>query len=323
LSIEVPPTDQNSIHPLLDWLRPWGFSWLVNDAEAFAFQFPMEFLGADLNGDGTQGNPFAAEARHRGVGHPVATIQLRPGTTSERRWLYRWSPHGLPARVEGPDGERIRYHYYPFVANNPDSVLGSGNPPGPLDAHGGNVGFLARVVSQVTSSELAYSHLAMQKVPSLAGPYQYLSVGVATPSAALPSALTGIGLPPEQVDDLLATLGPNAVAASTTTSVAYNRAGYPRVVFLPTGSSSAVTDTDGRTISTVDPRGAVRETTYDLRGRPISRVTRDNAGNTLDESLTVFDEEDNVLMAVRALVPGAAVNPPPAQGAIIWRYSYT
>jgi RHS repeat-associated protein len=323
LSITAPPTDPNSIQPLLNWLKPWGFSWLVNDPEAFGFQFPIQLLGVDVNGDGTQGNPFAAEAKHRGMGQPILTIQLRPGTTTERRWRYRWSPHGLPARVDGPDGERIRYHYYPFVAGNPDSVLGSGNQPGPLDAHSGNLGFLARVLTQVMPSELAYSHVGLQKVSSLSGPYQFLGIGAATTASSLPSILAGIGLPQEQINDLLATLEPNATAASTTTSVAYNRAGHPRVVFLPTGSSASVTDTDGRTTSITDPRGTVHETTYDLRGRPVSRAKRDNAGNPLAQSLTVFDEEDNILMSVLALVPGAAVNPPPAQNAIIWRYNYT
>ena len=323
LSTAVPDADPRSIGPLLDSLRPWGFDWLRTDPQAFGFQLPLPLVGVDLNRDGEQGNRFATTAAARAVGLPVACLQWRPHGVPPRVWLFRWAPHGLPARVDGPDGDVTWHEYYLLAANDPDSALGNGGPPGPAHAQSGYAGFPGRTTRQVTGRTPDRSAQTPQPHIALAGPYAYLGIDAATTAAGLPAALATLGLPPEQIDDLLATLPADEAGARTSYGVGYNRAGHPNVTFLPTGTVLTTTDIDGRITRTVDPRGTAVEATYDLRGRPTRSATVSAGGDHLAETVAVFDEADQIITRVDALTPGGANVPSQPGAGVAWRYDYT
>jgi RHS repeat-associated protein len=321
LSASVAPSDPTSIDPLLDSLRPWGFHWLRSDPEAFAFQLPNALVGHDINGDGAVGNRFASGPSNRAVGLPVLSVEGKPGG-GVRTWFYRWSPHGMPTRIDGPDGRATMFEYYPKVDGDPSASLGGSSAPAATDVNAGWSGYLGQTTTRVIGERTPLI-AGQAPVKALPGPYGNLGIDPATTVAALPAALAALGLPQEQVQDLLAAVGQGASAAATWQAVSYNAAGQPDKVFLPTGVLAAVTDTDGRVTRVLDPRSTVTDLSYDLQGRRSRLTTTDSAGVVLAESLRVYDSDDSVTMTVDAMVAGAATDPPPPTDAIVWRMAYT
>ena len=305
-----------------------------------AWQLPVPLLGIDVNGDRALGNRFAASspagappsdpalvAARRAVGAPVAIINSRPGIAgSARVWTYSWAPHGLPGRVTGPDGDDLRHEYYPVDRAAPAGAFGDPDQRGPVLAHVGNRGMLARSTTRTHRPGRPETGPPVKTSP-LDGPYRWLPVtGLAPTSTAgeVHAALGDLALPDAMITDLLSTLTFDPLVepagARETVTFAYNPAGHLASTDSATGRTSQVTDTDGRLLSHSDAAGTTVTTEWDPHGHPIAGSTTGDAGLAA-EWAGEYDEEGRVTYHCQAVVAGGVADPANGQG-LVQRWEY-
>jgi RHS repeat-associated protein len=327
LSLASPDSDPSSIGGLLEALRPWGFAWVRADSEAMAWQLPVPLLDQDVNGDGQRGNRFAAAvpagapaldpgvvAARRGVGSAVAVIESRAGVASTaRRWLISRSPHGLPGRVEGPDGDILLHDYFELAA--PYGVPGQVPPAAQINA--GNRGMLARQTLRLQRPGWPTEGPATTPNEAMSGPYQWLPIAplpAATPRAQVEAALRGLALPAEMVADIVATTSddPTVVpaAARLVTNYAYNVAGHRIGAIDAVGARAWTTDTDGRIVTQVDPQGVISTIDWDAFGNAVAGHTK-GVASIAAEWIARYDEEGRLVFRSDGLDAGGLVNPAP------------
>jgi RHS repeat-associated protein len=337
LALKGTDTDPGSIGGLLEALRPWGFAWMRADSDAMAWQLPVPLLGTDVNGDGQLGNRFAdavaagapaldptVVAARRGVGSAVAVFESRAGVIgSARQWLISRSPHGLPGRVEGPDGEVVLHDYFELAA--PFGVLGQMPQPAQIDV--GHRGFLARRTVRLHRPDWPLVGPSNTPNQALSGPYQWLPIAqlpAATPRAQVEAALGGLALPAEMIADIVATTSadPTVVpaAARQVTNYSYNVAGHRIGEIDTVGSREWTTDTDGRTVKQVDEQGVITSTDRDGFGNAVAGRTTGVAGIAA-EWIARYDEESRIAYRSDGLDPGGLVNPAPGHALVSsWTY---
>jgi RHS repeat-associated protein len=311
LSLKVPADDPASLHPVLRELEGWGFHWARNpagdyDLDVIAdWQLPLELFGSDLNGDGVGGHRFAERPDQRAKGLPVAIISARPGGQARTTTL-RWSPHGLATWVEGPDGERETFAYYPLTPGVAPGPFGNDAPPSPGDADSGYRGMLARHTRSrfLSAYPAAWGPPGQAPCPMLRGPYQWL-LPANTSFFQVTQALHDLGLPASVVDDIRATSNRADPASQRMTGFAYTLTGQIRRIFTDTGETAVVSDPDGRSRQVQDQAGVRVEQRYDQFGQPVATLRYDSNGNQIGEIRRFFDVAGHLLSETVALEPGA------------------
>jgi hypothetical protein len=112
--------------------------------------------------------------------------------------------------VDGPDGSVVRHEYYPGDLAVAPGPFGDGTLPADDDVDVGYGGMLARI--RVRTHRPGHPEGGPPDPPAevLSGPYQWMLGAAApppgSPRAAIETALADLGLPPEIVADVLATL---------------------------------------------------------------------------------------------------------------------
>jgi RHS repeat-associated protein len=328
LSLKAAANDPASLAPCLAELEGWGFFWVRTASGEYdlpvvtSWQLPVELFGRDLNGDGVQGHRFATRPGQRAVGLPVGMFSSRPGSTHSRLTIFRWSPHGLPAMIEGPDGEREFFEYYSTAPGGP-GPYGGDAPPAPPDTDGGYAGMLARHVRArfFAAYPAEWGPPGQAPCPALRGPYQWLLPATITPGEVRP-ALAALGLPDEQIDDILAATDPALGEERDEISYSYAITGQVRRAFTQTGTITRVTDTDGRVRSLTDRVGTRLDVTYSALGLPLTVRRFDRDSLQTGESRCDYDAAGNVLTETVALQEGAFATPPSGRSTTrSWSYT--
>jgi RHS repeat-associated protein len=316
LSLKAAANDPASLAPCLAELEGWGFFWVRTASGEYdlpvvtSWQLPVELIGRDLNGDGVQGHRFATRPGQRAAGLPVGMVSSRPGSTRSRLTVLRWSPHGCPAMIEGPDGEREFFEYY-SIAPGGTGPYGGDAAPAAAGTDGGYAGMLARQVRSrfFAAYPAEWGPPGQAPCPALRGPYQWLLPATTAPADVRP-ALAGLGLPDEQVDDILAATDPGLGEGRDEISYSYTITGHVRRAFTRTGEIACVTDIDGHVRSLTDRAGARRDVTYSALGLPLAVRRFDRNGLQTGESRRRYDAAGNLLTETVALEDGAFATPP-------------
>jgi RHS repeat-associated protein len=291
LSLGTAPTHPTSILPALRALEVWGFHWLRTPSGELdrqlvgSWQLPVELFGIDLNGDGLTGSQAAAPEQ-RAKGLPVLVVDGRPGGKDERVSSIEWAPHGLPARVIGPDGEDERFGYYSLNLHS-GGPFGGDKPPVTGQSGSGYRGMLA------THTRRRFPRVPLAGPPelpctALAGPYQWLAPD-GTAADALPAFLAALGLPNTLITDILDSNDPTSPESTESVSFTYSPTGHLRRIFSRTGNETVTTDTDGRVTRRVDASGARTETDFNHLGLPTTVRRYDRAGIHVGKRHTSYD----------------------------------
>ncbi|MEU7855289.1 RHS repeat-associated core domain-containing protein [Nonomuraea sp. NPDC049141] len=315
LSLKLPADDPGSLLPVLQELDGWGFRWARTAAGDYdlaviaSWQLPLELYGADLNGDGAQGDRFSTIAAQRAKGRPVMVVRGRPGDEDVQITLLRWSPHGLPAWIQGPDGDRDTFGYHPLEA-----PYGGISEPTQASAGPGNRGMPAwqRSTRYLGTYPAVWGPTDRAPCPALAGPYQWL-VPADTAPADLGDALASLDLPVELVDDIIDTCDPDHAESVLVTGYTYAMTGHLRRLFTAAGVTEIRCDTDGRVTRLTDVLGVRTEQSYDARGNPVRTHRYDESDIPVGDVRRTFDAAGNLLAEDAALAVGAFTTPPTAQ----------
>ncbi len=319
------------LKPVLDHFLPWGFRWVEKPAlfgtleydytTIQQWQLPLNFYDLDLNGDGQRGFAFGTNAFERARGVPVVAIRTAPaGSTNTEVSFFTWAPHGRVAAALGPAGSLTVREYYSIghPVGPHAAVYGQPRPPTDQEVNAGFRGFLARtrVLRFSTNAGPAFT-LPDSPNAALKGPYQWL-----LPSAyagSLTAGLTALGLPPETVQAIQASVNPASAEHWLTTSFSYSEIGEPRYFWTDTTSDHIVRDTDGREITLTDSLQNVTTVQYTLLGYPFRSVTIDATGTLLLRDVRrEFDDAGNVLSQCDAFIPGAC----DAYPGVVHRFTY-
>lgn len=315
LSLTAAADDPSSIRPVLAELEPWGFHWGRDaagdyDLAVVGWQLPLELFGVDLDADGVLGNRFATRPCQRAVGVPVLTLDFGDDPTDVQVSVLRWSPHGLPIFIQGPDGEQETRTYHPLSA-----PFGGGVGAVP---DGGKRGMLATISRSrfLTAYPSSWGQAGQHPCAGLKGPYQWL-IPASTPDAQVPEALRALGLPAETVADILATSDPRDPDARVSIDFTWTPTGHRRRVRTQNGDELFTTDGDGRNCATQDRCGTRTEVEHDAWGDP-TRLRRFAAdGSPIFEVRWTFDGAHHPLTEAVALDAGAFTNP--AAGQLVTR----
>jgi hypothetical protein len=328
LSLKAAADDPASLAPCLTELEGWGFFWVRTAGGEYdlpavtSWQLPVKLFRRDLNGDGVQGHRFPTRPSQRAVGLPVGMVSSRLGSTHSRLTVVRWSPHGCPAMIEGPDGEREFFEYYSTAPDGP-GPYGGAAAPAPASTDGGYAGMLARHVRSrfFAAYPAQWGPPGQAPCPALRGPYQWLLPATITPGEAR-SALAALGLPDEQVDDILAATDPARDEGRDEISYSYAITGQVRRAFTRTGTITRTTDTDGLVRALIDRVGTRLEVMYTPLGLPRTVRRFDRDGLPIGEERRDYDAAGNLLTGTVALEDGAFATPPSGRR-ISQSWSYT
>jgi RHS repeat-associated protein len=311
LSLTAPADDPRSIRPVLAEVEPWGFHWGRDatgsyDPAVIGWQLPLELYGADLNGDGAFGHRFATRPGLRAAGLPVLVLDIGDDPDDVQAMALRWSPHGQPTFVEGPDGEQEVYIYHPLSA-----PLGGTSAATVPDA--GRRGMPASTTRSrfLNAYPTPWGPPGQDPCPGLAGPYQWL-VPAATPSDQLVPALEALGLPPEAVADILATSDRSSLDAHPSVEFTWTVTGHLRRRSTETGDERFVTDVDGRIRVITDQNGTRTQLDFDTWGDQLRSRRFAADGTQIAEVRRTFDGAHHPLTEAVALEAGAFATPPTA-----------
>lgn len=266
-----------------------------------ANQLFVDFMGADVNGDGVVGDRGARPVR----------IERRGGTLPQQPvseyTFFSWNPSGQLASTLSPDQVLTRFSYYRL--DQPARGQADWTPTG--DANSGHPGFLASV-TRSRKDWPASAGPSRASCASLPPQYRFLLSSCGTDVG---QSLAGLGLSPEAITGIL------AAASGSTTRFNYNAAGHVSAVRGETGTrTTAVTDTDGRVRRSdlfawnASTSHSYTVTDYDRYMRP--HQVRRFAGNgaSLGQTLRTFDNDNRVLTECHERVPnGCSVGATPDQ----------
>lgn len=247
-----------------------------------ANQLFVDFLGADVNGDGTVG----------GSGGRPVRVERRGGTLPQlpvsEFSFFSWNANGQLASTLSPDKVLTSFSYYSL------DQLARGQadwtPTGDVDP--GHAGFLA----SVTRSRAEWPSTAGPARASCASlPPQYRFL-LSSCGSDVGMSLAGLGLSPEAVSGVL------SASAGSTTRFNYNALGHLSAVRGQSGTrTTSVTDTDGRVRrtdlfswnSTTSHSYVLTE--YDRYMRPYQVKRYAGTGASLGQTQRTFDNDNRTL----------------------------
>ena len=291
-------------------LEQWLFEW----------HFPMHFYGEDLNGDSLIGfADFGPVDSMKIRAFPVRMIVENPeADTSAPDWQQRRithispSPHGLPARIEGPSGDIVVFEYYPA------SQYTFGNHPLIEDPYASphNKGFLARVLKRRFNRDYSDNEAGAFDAPvndqvcaELAGPYQWILPEGCGGGASV--GLANLGIPLEVRDELLLAAAqatdPDARPWSIT-AFNYTVAGGVYEILQEGLRTAVVRDTDGRVRQVTNAQGAqttvMRDKEGDATRIEVYEDLMGENGTLVSRVHFQYDAEGNVLTRCEDVVDG-------------------
>ena len=213
--------------------------------------------------------------------------------------------------IEGPDGERESFGYYPLTPSGSAGLFGDGSPPSDAEVAAGHRGMLGRYQVRRFLAGYPDDRGPAGQLPcrALRGPYQWLLPDTVTADRVESEALAALGLPAEVVRDIVASSDPSDDESRSTTGYAYNVCGQLRRRFDPHGTATVVSDPDGRFRAVTDLSGVRTEQDYNPLGWPLATRRYDGDGNPIGEARRSYDTAGNLLSETIALGLGAFSSP--------------
>lgn len=298
--------DRDSIKPLLDRFRRWGFGWIVEKDDydyknISGWQLPVRFYNSDLNGDGEKGFAYRTFASGRAVGLPIMVQQQPVGLSAGfETTVISYGPSGQPASLETPSGQRYRFSYY-ALAKPGSSSYGNSEQPKVNEVSAGFGGFLAKVeIQRLQAAQYEPTEGPPAKPCSyLAGPYQWVLPEACT--SDVKADLVKLGLQSDLIDHIVASTNPAPPGAWLSTTFSYTEVGKPHLIWNHKGKIQLTLDVDGRIRTITDQVGNHTEVIYSVRGNPLLTYSVNPLNKVIKTTTQHYDEEGRILYRCEAL----------------------
>lgn len=319
--------------PLVKAYAVWGYPYYValdsqNGEGNKSAVAEVRFYGYDLNGDkyadgrGIRGFPTPDGERNllsiRGAPVRMHEIDVRANKTHTT--LIRSSFHGLPSFIAEPNGKSTFFRYYlnKNQADQEDFIYGVGAGPDQLAGDALGRGFLAQV-AQVQYEGSIRDEPSQDAPHNVAcdvfkGPYRWILPNGCQDANDAKQQMANMGLT-DEVQNLLLKQSDEKYENGDifVRSMAYNKAGHPKVVWSNEHASPDqsqhqleryVYDLDGRVVEHHDRLGNVTKNGYSVHG-PILYSAVFDAQQTLQRfQLAQYDDENNVVTSCQSMESG-------------------